>query len=140
MIGETFRCSWRVRGEDTHSGVAESAKRAEGEALSSPSPSTTPSPISTTVHFIAEQVSHYPAGWFSFFVSLALSIHTTYTYLFRIHLHSIVTAIFVECRDKSMQLSGTIHTRSKYLGMSVSVEFAGECKLKTKASILSFEF
>jgi len=38
-----------------------------------------------------------------------------------------VSAFFMECKQKKIKLNGSIHTKSKYLGMGISVELIGEC-------------
>ena len=37
-----------------------------------------------------------------------------------------MTAIYIECKEKNLKLNGSIHVKSKYLGMSISVELIGE--------------
>ena len=41
-----------------------------------------------------------------------------------------MTAFYVECKEKMIKLNASIMTRSKYLGMSISVEFIGQVILK----------
>jgi hypothetical protein len=41
-----------------------------------------------------------------------------------------VSAFFMECQQKKIKLNGAIHTKSKYLGMSISVELVGQLILK----------
>ena len=41
-----------------------------------------------------------------------------------------MTAIYIECKEKNLKLNGSIHVKSKYLGMSISVELIGELSLK----------
>ncbi len=41
--------------------------------------------------------------------------------------YKTVSAFFMECKQKKIKLNGSIQTKSKYLGMSISVELIGEC-------------
>ena len=70
--------------------------------------------------FIAEQVSHHPP---SKHLEMADSKHNL-----SLSLSLTVSSFYAECPAKHMYANGSIHTKSKFLGLSLATYLVGKSK------------
>ncbi|VDP92450.1 unnamed protein product [Echinostoma caproni] len=104
IIGESFHCCWPL---DSHI-AAEEARADAGNGSLNGIPNNTSGSMgsaatpdkSTLLTYCAEQVSHHPP----------------------------VTAFYFDCPAYQMTLNASLHAKSKFQGMSVSVTMLGKSK------------
>ncbi|KAA0199967.1 Oxysterol-binding protein, partial [Fasciolopsis buskii] len=104
IIGESFHCCWPV---DLHVSVNDAMPTTDKTTVSSNSSSPDPDMEvtlgeSNLLIYCAEQVSHHPP----------------------------VTAFYFDCPAYKMELNASLHAKSKFQGMSVSVTMLGKTVLR----------
>lgn len=103
---------------------------------------------SSSVSFVAEQVSHHPPSEFQtfFFIAFAAKMFEQKTFVSHeaaclilfLFLIFAVSAFYAECLNKKIQFNAHIWTKSKFLGMSIGVHNIGQGKTDTFSNTIYF--